>query len=115
MYHVPYLASSIEISQNIVCNTCIVSPLYPGGLSITVVGVNMVLYVQANRSKCRVDKEIVKYRCVLLLKYLDHKKTLELQALYCLQILVHQLGHPPSKCLSWDITKYTVICISSFV
>ncbi|KAI0210659.1 Eukaryotic translation initiation factor 4 gamma 3 [Lamellibrachia satsuma] len=52
--------------------------------------------ITGKEEQWRVDEEKVKKRLILLLKYLDHKETLELQALYALQILVHQLGHPPS-------------------
>ena len=70
---------------------------------VTVVDVNMVFVCLGEGTQCRVDEEKVKKRLVVLLKYLDHKETLELQALYALQTLVHRLEYPPSKHLSWDL------------
>jgi len=61
-------------------------------------------------TQCRVDEEKVKKRLVLLLKYLDHKETLELQALYALQTLVHRLEHPPSKHFS---LSSILVCVGS--
>jgi translation initiation factor 4G len=63
-------------------------------------------------TQCRVDEEKVKKRLVLLLKYLDHKETLELQALYALQALVHRLEHPPSVLRTFFDTFYDEDIIS---
>ena len=63
-------------------------------------------------TQCRVDEEKVKKRLVLLLKYLDHKETLELQALYALQTLVHRLEHPPSKHFSMFYISFLALAVT---
>lgn len=57
-------------------------------------------------SSAAVDNSKLTKRVDLIQRYLDHTDTLELQALYALQALVHKLEHPPGKC---------GICLASFV
>ena len=51
-------------------------------------------------SSAAVDTSKLTKRIDLLQRYLDHNDTLELQALYALQALVHKLEHPPGEYIS---------------
>ena len=57
-----------------------------GWCSFDIAGTSGVASVDNTKLTKRVD---------LLQRYLDHNDTLELQALYALQALVHKLEHPP--------------------
>jgi len=43
---------------------------------------------------CNVQREVVKRRSPLLLKYIRRDVQFELEALYAVQLIVHRLGHP---------------------
>lgn len=54
--------------------------------------------IAAHGNGYQVDLEQLKSRGPLLSTYLVHDQTLEVQSLYALQNVMHNLQHPPSTC-----------------
>jgi len=68
--------------------------------------------ITGSSSSAAVDTQKLTKRVDLLQRYLDHNDTLELQALYALQALVHKLEHPPGVLRTLFDTLYDEDIIS---
>ena len=60
-------------------------------------------FVLDESSRCSCDKDLLKSRKNILLRFINGNKTLELHAVYALQQLVSELDHPIGKSANYTI------------
>ena len=81
-----------SLPPNLSISSCLSIVLLPSTFTI-----NNVLAFFLLDNNCECNKDLLKKRKNVLLKYIDSSKDLELQSLFALQKLVHELKQPRGK------------------